>query len=229
MGCLRDMLTLALAFALAGMPTTDDLEPPAAALTGPSSTRLALPVAIRFDETLTDDVSKLISKDDGSSGGASREPVWAVARFAPGVARRHFEDAKWWSVKAYERVLVVKSVSVAWSPGPNYEVKVVVDRYEGDHRIGQATGSGWGRPDRTGERTGAAFAGPWAAAVHNDANQPKAQDDGNTLRQATVAALDNAFYQLAAVWSGEQMVAKARADAEAMMQKAQQDAKKKKK
>jgi len=220
------MLTLVLAAALSNLPATTDLEPPPAALTGPSSTRLALPVAIRFDDSLSDDISKLISKDDGSSAGATREPVWAVARFAPGVARRHFEEAKW-GEKGAERSVVVKSVSVAWSSGPNYEVKVVVDRYEGDHRLGQATGSGWARPDRTGQRTGAAFAGPFAIAVHNDANQPKPQDDGQVIRQATVAALDSALYQLAAVWGGEQMMAKARADAEAMMKKAQAPAKKK--
>ncbi len=220
------MLSLLLASAFASLPAVQDLEPPAAALSGPSSTRLALPVEVRFDDGLTDDISKLVRKDTGQAEGATREPVWAVARFAPAVARRHFEQARWGGKQA-ERALVVKSVSVVWSPGPSYEVKVVVDRYEGEHRLGQATGSGWAMPDRSGERVGAAFAGPFAPIVHNDANQPKPQDDGLVIRQATVTALDSAFYQLAAVWSGEQLTAKYRADAEAMMKKSQPAAPKK--
>ncbi len=222
------MLTLLLAATVAGLPAPQDLEPPAPALTGPSSTRLALPVAVRFDDALSDDISRLTRKDTGQQEGATREPVWAVARFGPGVARRHFEQAKWGD-KSAERTLVVKSVSVVWSPGPSYEVKVVVDRYEGEHRLGQATGTGYGMPDRTGERVGAAFAGPFAPIVHNDANQPKPLDDGLVIRHATVAALDNAFYQLAAVWSGEQLMAKYKADAEAATKKAQDEAKPKKK
>ena len=75
------MLTLVLAAALSNLPATADLEPPPAALTGPSSTRLALPVAIRFDDSLNDDVSKLISKDDGTSAAVwGGEQMVAKAR-----------------------------------------------------------------------------------------------------------------------------------------------------
>lgn len=215
------MTHLALLAVLCSMPKTEDLEPPAAALQGPSSARLSLPVVLRFDDPLVDDVTPLTKLATGAAepGHASREPVTAVARFGPAVARRHFEQAAW-GEKGAERALVVKSVSCAWRDGPSYEVKVVVDRYEGDRRLGQATGSGFAMADRTGQRTGAAFAGPFAMAVHADANQPKPKDDGPVIRQATVAALDAALLQLSAVWAGEQAMAKARADAEALMKKA---------
>lgn len=216
------MTALPLLALLASMPTPADLEPPAAALTGPSSTRLALPVTIRFDDTLTDDVSSLVKKDTGRAEGASREPVWAVARYAAAIARRHFEQASW-GTKNAERTLVVKNVSVGWTEGPSYEVKVVIDRYDGDHRVGQATGSGWGNPDRSGQRAGAAWAGPFGGIVHANANQAKADEDGVTLRTATVAAIDSAMMQLGMVWAGEQLGAKMRADAEVMMRKAQDD------
>src|SRR5262245_56815961 len=106
------MTALALVAVLATMPQTEDLEPPAAGLQGPSSTRLALPVEIRFDDSLGDDVTKLVKQSTGVAepGHATREPVWAVARFAPAVARRHFEEAKWGEKKA-ERSIVIKSVS----------------------------------------------------------------------------------------------------------------------
>jgi hypothetical protein len=215
------MTGLALAAFLASLPQTQDLEPPAAGLQGPSSTRLALPVELRFDDTLTDDVTQLVKQSTGSAepGQATREPVWAVARFGPAVARRHFEEAKWGDKKA-ERSIVIKSVSCTWTEGPHYQVKVVVDRYENGHRIGQSTGTGYAMADRTAQRTGAAYAGPFGIAMRHDANQPKPEDDGQVIRQATVAALDSALMQLAAVWSGEQMVAKARQDAEAAMKRA---------
>lgn len=145
---------------------------------------------------------------------ASREPVWAVARFGPAIARRHFEEASW-SEADGDRALVIKSVSVAWTPGPHYEIKVVVDRYEGGRRVGQASGSGYGYPDRTG----AAFAGPFGGFVHQNANEAKGDGDGLILRAATVAAFDSAWLQLAAVWAGEQMVKKAQDEAKAMMKK----------
>jgi hypothetical protein len=218
------MIALALTALLASMPQKQDLEPPATALTGPSSARLALPVTMRFDVTLTDDITGLIRKDTAKAESSSREPVWSAARFGLSVARRHFEEAGW-SETDGERALVIKSVSASWTPGPNYEVKVVVDRYEAGRRVGQATGTGYGRPDRTGQRVGAAFAGPFGGLVHSNANEAKGEEDGLILRAGTVAALDSAFLQLASVWAGEQLMAKARADSEAMMKKAQDDAK----
>lgn len=212
------MTALALLAVLTAMPEKMDLEPPATALTGPSSARLALPVSMRFDVSVKDDVSNLVRKDNGATESRSREPVYAVARYGPAVARRHFQEAKWNETDG-DRAIVVKSVAVSYAPGPHYEVKVVVDRYEGGKRIGQATGSGWGTPDRTGQRVGAAFAGPFGHVVNNDANQAKGEEDGLVLRSATVAALDNALFQLAAVWSGEQMVQ------EAMKQQQQQQQK----
>ncbi|MHB8872863.1 MAG: hypothetical protein ACYC8T_04185 [Myxococcaceae bacterium] len=167
---------------------------------------------MHFDGSLTGDLSPLVKKDSGEAEFSSREPVGAVARFAPAVARRHFEQASWGEKKA-ERAVVIKSVAVSYSDGPHYEVKVVVDRYEGERRIGQATGTGYGYPNRTGERIGAAYAGPFAPIVQNNANQPKPEDDAPVLRTATVAALDSALLQLAAVWAGEQLAEKYRQDA----------------
>lgn len=105
------MTALPLLALLASMPVNGDFEPPPGSLVGPSSARLALPIALRFDDTFTDDVSKLIKKDSGAAEGASREPAWAVARYLPAVARRHFEQAAW-SPKNTERTVVIKSVSV---------------------------------------------------------------------------------------------------------------------
>ena len=222
------MHTLIAIALFASIPKGEDFPPPPAALTTPSSARLALPVTVRFDEAMQTDISPLVKKDSGASAGSSREPVYALARFSLGVARRHFEDAKW-ADKNGERTLVVKSVAVTWTDGPRYEVSVVVDRYEGDHRLGQATGTGYGMGDRTAQRQGAAFAGPFGGMVHNEASQAKAEDDGVVIRQATVQALDTALNQLSAYWNGEQMQAKARADAEAMIKAAQQPPAKKKK
>ncbi|MBL8954616.1 MAG: hypothetical protein JNK82_27815 [Myxococcaceae bacterium] len=203
------LIGLAL-LALLSMPEGADYEAPSEALKGPSSSRLALPVSVRFDETMTDDVSKLVKQSTGSAapGHATREPVWAVARYAPSVARRHFEQAAWGGAdKKPERSVVVKSVGCSWREGPHYECKVVVDRYEGARRLGQATGTGYGYADRTEERTGAAWAGPFGAGVRAEADQPKPEKDGVVIRHATVAALDQALYQLAAVWAGEQQAA----------------------
>ena len=216
------MLSFALLAVLTSMPQPQDLEPPAAALTGPSSTRLAMPITLRFDELFTDDVSALIKKGSGAPEGASREPVWAVARFGPSIARRHFEQATWGG-KGSPRAVVVKSISVVWSDGPRYEVKVVVDRYEGARRIGQASGSGWGIPDRRAQRAGAAWAGPFGGIVRANANEAKGEEDGLILRSATVAAFDAALMQLGAVWQSEQTVAQMRAESAAAVKKAQDD------
>jgi hypothetical protein len=214
--------TLLLLAVLASMPEGADYEAPAAALKGPSSSRLALPVAVRFDESLTDDVSKLVNEQSGAADPAhqTREPVWAVSRYALSVARRHFEQASWGDKKA-PRSIVVKSVSCSWRDGPHYECKVVVDRYDGARRLGQATGSGFGYADRTAERQGAAWAGPFSGAAMAEAGKPRPKDDGVVIRHATVAALDQALYQLAAVWAGEQLSAE-------MMKKAQDAARGKK-
>ncbi len=218
------MTALALIPLLASMPQKQDLEPPATALTGSSSARLALPVTMRFDVTLTDDVTGLVEKNTAKASSSSREPVWSAARFGLSVARRHFEQASWNETDG-DRALVIKSVSASWTPGPHYEVNVGVDRYEGGRRVGQASGTGFGRPDRSGQRVEAAFAGPFGRIVNNGANEAKGEDDGLVLRAATVAALDAAFVQLSAVWVGEQMVARSRAESDAMIKKAQDDAK----
>ncbi len=211
------MYALPLIALLAALPPTQDQEAPAAALTGPSSTRLALPVALRFDDSVSSDVTPLVKKDTGQAESSSKDPIAAIARYAPSVARRHFEQASW--DEKSPRSVVVKSVAVTWSNGPHYEAKVVVDRYEGTRRIGQATGSGFATADRSGQRVGAAYAGPFGAIVHNNANQAKPEDDGAVIRQATLAALDSALMQLSAVWGGEQLTAQYREQAEQAMKK----------
>jgi hypothetical protein len=217
---------------LASLPSTQDVEPPGAALTGPSSARLALPVIVRFDDSVQSEVTDLVSATGATDKALnSKDPIAALSQFAPAIARRHFEQAKWGD-KTGERSIVIKSVSVSWRDGPSYEIKVVVDRYEGERRLGQSSGSGFATANRTGQRQGAAWAGPFGGAVMNKANKPNAQTDGTVLQQATIAAFDSALMQLSAVWNGEQMMAKARADADAMMKKAleqQKPAKKSKK
>lgn len=216
-------MILALTAVLASLPPGADYEAPSAALKGPSSSRLALPVAIRFDPALTDDVTKLVKQDTGRAepGHATREPVWAVARYAPSVGRRHFEQVTW-SDAVSERALVVTSVGCTWREGPYYECKVVVDRYEGKRRLGQATGTGYGSADRTEARRGAAWApGVFGAVARNELRQPSPEEDGPVVRNATVAALDQAMHNLATIWSAEQSAAQARREADEMIRKAQ--------
>lgn len=213
-------LALALALSLtAPPPPGEDLQPPAGALTGMASARLAAPVAIAFDVGINDDVTPLVKNDGSSRAGGTREVVWSLARFAPAIARRHFEDAKWTDPKA-TRSIVIKSASVTFRSGPFYEVKVEVDRYDGKKRLGQASGTGYGQGTRTtAQQTGGAYAAAFGVKVDNGATEADPAQDAAVIRAATLQALDSALMQLAAVWSGEQLMQKAREDAEAMMKK----------
>jgi hypothetical protein len=211
-------MTLLLALVLTALPPGEDLPLPPGALTGNASPRLALPVTIAFDPAITDDLTQLV-KDDGSTrAGATRDPVWAIARFGPAIARRHFEDAKW--TEALPRSVVVKSITVTFRSGPAYEVKVDVDRMEGTRRLGQATGSGYGMGQRnTAQRTGAAYAQMFGGRPKNGLTEANPAADAEVIRNATLQALDSALMQLGMVWGGEQLMQKAREDAEAMMKK----------
>lgn len=216
------MTALVLALVLTAVPEGEDL-PLTAPLQGMASSRLALPVSIGFDTTvITDDVTTL-TKDDGSTrAGGTRDVVGSLARFAPAVARRHFEDAKW-NDATNTRMIIVKSVSVLWRSGPSYEVRVEVERRDGEKRLGQATGTGYGTaPRNNGQRMGAAYANAFGARPKNGLTEANPATDGETIRVATLQAFDTALLQLSAVWAGEQMMAKAQEDAAAAMKRAQE-------
>lgn len=214
------MNALLVALALASMPPGEDLAIPPNALTGMASARFALPVVIAFDASITDDVTQLVKDDNTTRAGGTRDPIWAIARFGPNVARRHFENASW--TEAIPRSIVIKSVAVMFRSGPSYEVTVEVDRYEGTKRLGQATGKGYGQGQRnTAQRTGAAYANMFGGKPKNGLTEANPVADADVIRNATLQALDSALLQMAAVWAGEQMMAKAKEDAEAMMKKNQ--------
>lgn len=214
------MTALIVAAVFASMPPGEDLAIPQNALTGMASARFALPVVLAFDASLTDDVTQLV-KDDGSTrAGGTRDPIWALARFGPNVARRHFENASW--TEPLARSIVIKSASVMFRSGPSYEVTVEVERYEGTKRLGQATGKGYGQGQRnTAQRTGAAYANMFGGKPKNGLTEADPVKDADVIRNATLQALDSALLQMSAVWGGEQMMAKAKEDAEAMMKKNQ--------
>ncbi len=218
---------LALALVLGELPAQEDLPLPASALTGPASARFALPVSITLGAGLTDDATVLV-KDDGSTrAGSTRDVVGSLSRFAPNVARRHFEDARW-ADPSLLRTVVISSVSVKWRSGPYYEVHVEVERFEGSRRVGQASGTGYATASRNqGQRVGAGYAAAFGVRVKNGLTEANPASDGEAIKSATLQAFDSALMQLSAVWGGEQMMAKAREDAEAMMRKAQQPAPKK--
>lgn len=214
--------SLTLALCSGALPPGEDFALPPVTL-GMASPRLALPVVLAFDASMTDDVTPLIKNDGTTRAGGSRDPVWAIARFGLNVARRHFEDAKW--VDTHDRQLVVKRVAVTFRSGPAYDVEVEVDRVEGGRRVGAASGRGFGTGQRnTAQRAGAAYAQAFGAKPKNGLTEADPVADANVIRNATLQALDAAMLQAAMAWSGEQQMAKAKADAEALMKQAQQPA-----
>jgi hypothetical protein len=220
------MNALALVLVFAGLPPGEDLPLPTSATLGMASTRLALPVTLAFDPALTDDVTPLVKDDKTTRAGGTRDPVWAVARFAPNVARRHFEDASWTGTSG--RAVVVKRIAVMFRSGPSYEITVDVDRYEGTRRLGQATGKGYGTGQRsTAQRTGAAYANLFGARPKNGLTEADPVADADVIRNATLQALDSALLQLSMTWGGEQLMRKAQEDAAAMMKSQQGGVKKK--
>ena len=222
---MHSMLPLLL-IALSGVPAGEDLPLPPNVTLGPASTRLALPVAIAFDPAFTDDVTQLVKDDNTTRAGGTRDPLWAVARFGPNVARRHFEDAKW--TDPLPRSVVIKRVAVMFRSGPHYEVTVEVDRYEGTRRLGQASGKGYGMGQRNqAQRTGAAYANMFGGKPKNGLTEADPTADAEVIRNATLQALDSALMQLSMTWGAEQMMQKAREDAEAAVKAAQQAQQKK--
>lgn len=214
----------ALVLLLGELPPLEDQPLPAGALTGPASTRFALPVSIGWGAGLTDDTTPLVKDDGTTRAGSTRDVVGSLAKFAPHVARRHFEDAKW-ADPSVPRALMITSMSVKWRSGPYYEVHVEVERFEGTKRLGQASGTGYATATRNqGQRVGAGYASAFGVRVKNGLTEANPATDTEAIRSATLQALDSALMQLSAVWGGEQMMQKAREDAEAMMRKAPQPA-----
>lgn len=221
-GVLAGMTALLLALALTAVPEGEDLPLPAP-MTGMASSRLALPVSIAFDLTsITDDVTPLVKDDGTRRAGGTRDVVWSLARYAPAVARRHFEEASW-NDGTNSRTVTIKSVAVLWRQGPSYEVKVELERRDGEKRLGVATGTGFGTaPRNNAQRMGAAYANAFGARPKNGLTEANPTTDAETIRAATLQAFDSALLQLSAVWGGEQMMEKARQDAEAAMKRAQE-------
>ena len=138
-----------------------------------------------------------MAADAAASGEAAQSAARTIAdRIAP--LRGEFED-----------------VTVSMST-------VELERREDGKRLGLATGTGVGFPDRSSERTAAAFApGLLGAAVAHDSLQPKPGKDAIIIEQAVLRALDNALLQLAAYWGNEQFQRK-------MMEEARSKGRKKK-
>jgi TolB-like protein len=215
----RTQELLDVALARGGSGGASDAPPPQAALTGPSSARLAKPVVVKYGPDFPRGEITFLKSDGKESSQASDVPMAALKTYALGVARRHFEDASFTPPPAVKgakkgaknaepvREIVIQSVSVVVNQGPSYQVRVVVDRVQDGKRLGQATGQGFAMPDRTTERTRAAFVpGIFGAVASQKASQANASKDAATVEIAVVQALDSACLQLAAYWAGEQMV-----------------------
>jgi len=211
MGQMSRFLALALVIATARDAETPDLvdkEPPAAALQGPASGRLARDVTIRFADAYSFEPVPLTPQNGGKATSATPQPHASLAAYTLSIARRHFEEAAWGTDKTAGkgREVVISRIAVLVQQGPHYQVNVDVDRRENGRRKGSATGQGHAAPDRSSDRMAAAFApGFLGAAAAHDANTPKARKDAAAIEVATLRALDSAMLQLAAYWAGEQL------------------------
>lgn len=216
------MFALTLLVAVAAMPAGQDQPLPPGVTLQSASARLALPVVISWDSSLVDPQISLVKDDNTTRAGSTDVPVNAIAQYGAEVARRHFEKASW--TEAIPRSIVIKRIAVMFRTGPHYEVTVDVDRYEGDRRLGQASGKGYGQGARNqAQRTGAAYANMFGARPKNGLTEANPVADAEVIRNATLQALDSALLQTAAIWSGEQYAQKLREDAEKQI-KAAQDA-----
>ncbi|MGC4117943.1 MAG: hypothetical protein QM765_26025 [Myxococcales bacterium] len=180
-----------------------DEDPPANWLQGNSSPRLAAPVVVRFDPAFQD-VVPVAANSGSASDGSTNAASLSLSKHTPSVARRHFQEAKWTTGAGKGRELVIKSVAVTFSQGPNYRVQVVVDRVEDGRRLGQVTGNGSATADHSKDKARANWApGPWGRAARNEASRPHLPDDNPVIAQATVRAVDQALKQLASTWERE--------------------------
>lgn len=173
-----------------------DVEPKQYTFQLGSSARFAPAVKLRLAADFPSAALQVGSHNTGEQHGWTWAPLQALKKYSPAVARRHFEDARWG--KGGGKELVLKAVSVVGSPGPSYQVQVVVDREENGKRLGQATGTGHAQTERKGEKTGAAWAGYWGRGAYNEAVRPRPDEDATTIAQATLRALDHALMQLSA-------------------------------
>lgn len=211
-------------------PPLVDKEPPAAALQGAASGRLARDVTVRFADSYTFDPVPLTPQNGGKATSGTPRPHEALSTYTLAISRRHFEDAAWGTAKnkGKGREVVIKRVGVLVQQGPHYQVTIDVDRLEDGRRKGSATGQGFAMPDRTNDRIAASFApGLLGLAAAQDANSPKARKDAAAIEVATLRALDSAMLQLAAYWSGEQLQEEYRQKALQDMKSSQTKGKKK--
>lgn len=232
---LKSTFTLCLLLATAGVetPALQDEQPAANTYNGPSSARFARGVTLRFDDKLPEATPVASRARPGRTIGESSVGVVALRRFALSSARRHFEDARWDAPAGKDgaeknrakknrvkkkkrrkqkhptmgREVVIRQISIEASDGPSYNVIVQVDRVSNGRRLGSATGRGYGMPDRTRERTAAAFApGVLGMIAGQKAMKPNLDKDHAVIEQAVLRALDSALLQLSAVWASEQLV-----------------------
>lgn len=204
---MRASLLLIVAVLAGDVPELLDEEVPPGALTGAySAPRLAASVTLRLDDAFPEDPTPITAQGGGAVKSRSSEPRMVLSTYAPAVTRHYFEDARWGTEKqkGKGRELVIKSVTLTVTPGPNYQAQVVVDRVMDGRRLGQGTGQGFASPDRSSERVAAGFAGPFAGLAVHDSMQPKAKKDAGAIRIAVLRALDSAVMQLGAYWANEQ-------------------------
>jgi hypothetical protein len=204
---MRVSMVLLAVLCAGDVPELLDEEVPAGALTGSySAPRLAAAVTLRLDDTFPVDPTPITPQAGGTLKSRTAEPRMVLSTYAPAITRRYFEDARWGTekTKGKGRELVIKSVALTVTPGPNYQAQVMVDRVMDGKRLGQGTGQGYASPDRSSERVAAGFAGPFAGLVVQDSMAPKAKKDAGAIRIAVLRALDSAVMQLGAYWANEQ-------------------------
>lgn len=193
-------------------PALADEEPADGTYQGPTSSYLARPAVITFGDKLGASTKVTWQNKPGQTYGETTAVREAIAKYGLATARRHFEDASWPPVgknkkKKPRYEMRIKKVTVQASKGPAYNVTVEMERVEQGRRRGSATGRGYGAPDRTNQRYGAAMVpGIFGMAARHKASQPSLQKDAKMIEVATVRALDNAIYQTAMIWAGEQRI-----------------------
>jgi hypothetical protein len=175
-----------------------DADPRAYTFQLSSSSRFAPAVQVRLANEFPNAALMVPAQNGGEQFGWTWAPLQAIRKYTLAVTRRHFEDAKWGGGRGSGKELVVRSVNVVGSPGPSYQVQVVIDREDNGKRLGQATGTGHAQTDRKGEKEGARWGGYWARGAYNEAVKPRPEEDATTIAQATLRALDHALLQLSA-------------------------------
>ncbi len=193
---------LASATANTKMPSTGDKDPPAVPGMGHlSSGKLSKAVGIRFADNITPEIEVYGRQSGKASGIFTPVPVESISNYAPSVARRFFEEAKWGGKKGKGREIVVRSIRIMAQDGPMYEIQLDLDRVENGKRVGSATGNAVVHPDRSSQRRGAGMVGGFAgAAARSNTNEARVTQDKVAIMQGTMQALERALHNAAVHW-----------------------------